>query len=109
MHLQSRLDTNFNKDTHRTVLYFLVYDQDKDKQKDFKNVMSFRGKNVSTCQLFKHRRILQIIVDADFANSTLFVFTRAKHVLLTVQGQRMWNVAFVTISPTHTKLHNSMH
>ena len=26
--------------------------------------------------------------------------------LLTVQGQRTWNVAFVTISPTHTKLHN---
>ena len=53
MHLQSRLDTNFNKDTHRTVLYFLVYDQDKEKQKDFKNVMSFRGKIVSTCQLYK--------------------------------------------------------
>ena len=47
MHLQSRLDTYFNKDTHRTVLYFLVYDQDKEKQKDFKNVMSFRGKIVS--------------------------------------------------------------
>ena len=37
--LQSRLDTYFNKDTHRTVLYFLVYDQDKEKQKGFKNVM----------------------------------------------------------------------
>ena len=57
----------------------------------------------------EHRRILQIIVDADFANSALFIFTRAKHVLHTVQGQRMWNVAFVTISPTHTKLHNNMH
>ena len=53
MHLQSRLDTNFNKDTHRTALYFLVYDQDKEKQKDFKKVMSFRGKIVSTCQLYK--------------------------------------------------------
>ena len=53
MHLQSRLDTNFNKDTHRTVLYFLVNDQDKEKQKEFKNVMSFRGKIVSTCQLYK--------------------------------------------------------
>ena len=53
MHLQSRLDTYFNKDTHRTVLYFLDYDQDKEKQKEFKNVMSFRGKIVSTCQLYK--------------------------------------------------------
>ena len=53
MHLQSRLDTNFNKDTHRIVLYFLVYDQDKEKQKEFKNVMSFRGKIVSICQLYK--------------------------------------------------------
>ena len=43
VHLQNRLDTYFNKDTHRTVLYFLVYDQDKGKQKDCKNVMSFRG------------------------------------------------------------------
>ena len=53
MHLQSRLDTNFNKDTHRTVLYFLFYDQDKEKQKEFKNVMSFRGKIASTGQLYK--------------------------------------------------------
>ena len=53
MHLQSHSDTNVYKDTHRTVLYFLVYDQDKEKQKDFKNVMSFRGKIVSTCQLYK--------------------------------------------------------
>ena len=56
MHLQSRLDTYFNKDTHRTVLYFLVYDQDKEKQKEFiqfKNVMSFRGKIVPTGQLYK--------------------------------------------------------
>ena len=92
--------------------------------------MSFRGKIVSTCQLYKplaehvkntsavsipidfkreNKRILQIIVDADFVNSALFIFARAKHVILTVQGQRMWNVAFVTISPTHTKLHISMH
>ena len=42
MHVQSRLDTYFNKDIHRTVQYFLVYDKDKEK-KDFKNVMSFRG------------------------------------------------------------------
>ena len=53
VHLQSRLDTNFNKDTHRTVLYVLVYDQNKEKQKEFKNVMSIRGKIVSTCQLYK--------------------------------------------------------
>ena len=53
MHLQSRLDTSFNKDTHRTVLYVLVYDQDTEKQKELKNVMSFRGKNVSKGQLYK--------------------------------------------------------
>ena len=34
VHLQSRLDTYFNKE------YYLVYGQDKEKQKDFKNVMS---------------------------------------------------------------------
>ena len=33
---------SIKQDSHRTVLYFLVYDQDKEKQKDFKNVMSFR-------------------------------------------------------------------
>ena len=53
MHLQSRLDTYFNKDTSRIVLSFLVYDQDKEKQKEFRNVMSFRGKIVSTGQLYK--------------------------------------------------------
>ena len=53
VHLQSRFDTYFNKDTHRIVLYFLVYDQDKEKQKEFKNIMSFRGKIVSTGQLYK--------------------------------------------------------
>ena len=37
-------------DTHRTVLYFLVYDQDKGKQNDFTNVMSFRGTVVSTAR-----------------------------------------------------------
>ena len=58
---------------------------------------------------WEHRRILQIIVDADFVNSASFIFARTKDVLLTVQGQRMWNVEFVTISPTHTKLHISMH
>ena len=89
MHLQSLLDTSFNKYTHRTVLYFLVYDQQK--QKDFKKVMSFRGKIIPACQLYKplpekhkcrnipidfkweHRRILQIIVDAD-----LFYFHESK-------------------------------
>ena len=78
------------------MLYFLVYGQDKEKQAEFKNVMSFRGIVVSTCQLYKplaekhkcrkysidfkleHRRILQIIVDADFVNSALLIFTRAK-------------------------------
>ena len=39
--------------TTSTVLYFLFYDQDKEKQKEFKNVMCFRGKIVSTCQLYK--------------------------------------------------------
>ena len=43
----------FNKDIHRTVIYFLVYDQDKEKLKDIKNVMSFRGTVVSACQLYK--------------------------------------------------------
>ena len=127
MHLQRHFDTYFNKDTDRTVLYFLVYDQELEKQKDFKNVMCIRGNLVSTCQLYKplvkntsavsipvdfkweYRRILKIIVDADFVNWALFIFKRAKHVVLTVQGQRMWNVAFVTNSPTHTKLHNGMH
>ena len=53
VHLQSRLGTYFNKDTHRTVLYFLLYDQDKENQKEFKNLMSLRGKIVSTGQLYK--------------------------------------------------------
>ena len=53
VHLQSHFDTYFNKDTHRTVLYFLVYDQELEKQKDFKNVMCIRGNLVSTCQLYK--------------------------------------------------------
>ena len=53
MHLQSLLDTYLNKDLHRTVLYFLVYYQDKEKQMDFKNVMSFRGKILSTGQLYE--------------------------------------------------------
>ena len=33
---------------------------------------------------------MQIKVDAYFANSIWFSFTRAKHVVLTVQGQRKW-------------------
>ena len=37
----------------------------------------------------ENRRILQIKRDADFVNLALFIFTRAKHVVLTVQGQRM--------------------
>ena len=53
VHLQSRFDTYFNKDTHRTVLYLLVYDQELEKQKDFKNVMCIRGNLGSTCQLYK--------------------------------------------------------
>ena len=35
------------------LLYFLVYDQELEKQKDFKNVMCIRGNLVSTCQLYK--------------------------------------------------------
>ena len=35
-------DTYFNNGTDRTVLYFLVYDQELEKQKDFKNVMCIR-------------------------------------------------------------------
>ena len=35
------------------MLYFLVYDQDKEKQNEFKNVMSFRGKILSTGQLYE--------------------------------------------------------
>ena len=78
------------------------------------NFINHYLKNTSAASIsidfkWEHRRILQIIVDADFVNKALFIFTGAKHVALTVQGQRMWNVAFVTISPTHTKLHNSMH
>ena len=53
MHLQSHFDTHFNKDTYRTVLYFLVYDQELEKQKDLKNVMCIRGNLASTCQLYK--------------------------------------------------------
>ena len=53
MHLQRHFDTYFNKDTDRTVLYFLVYDQELEKQKDFKNVMCIRVNLVSTCQLYK--------------------------------------------------------
>ena len=53
MHLQRHFDTYLNKDTDRTVLYFLVYDQELEKQKDFKNVMCIRGNLVSTCQLYK--------------------------------------------------------
>ena len=53
VHLRSRLDTYFNIHTHRTVLYVFVYDQDKEKRNDFKNVMSFRVTFVSTGQLYK--------------------------------------------------------
>ena len=41
------------------------------------------------------QKILQIIVDADFVNLALLIFKRAKHVILTVQGQWMWNVTFI--------------
>ena len=78
------------------------------------NFINHQLKNTSAVSIpidfkWENIRILPIIVDADFANSALIIFMREKHVLLTVQGQGMWNVAFVTISPTHTKLHNSMH
>ena len=53
MHLQHHFDTYFNKDTDKTVLYFLVYDQELEKQKDFKNVMCIHGNLVSSCQLYK--------------------------------------------------------
>ena len=53
MHLQSHFDTDFNKDTHRTVLYILVYDQELEKQKDFKNLMCIRGNLASTCPIYK--------------------------------------------------------
>ena len=95
------------------------------KQKDFKNVMSFCGTVVSTVQLYKplaekhkcrpidfkweQRRILQIKVDAHFVKSAVFISMRAKYVVLTFQGQRMWNVTFLTISLSYTKLNNSMH
>ena len=92
---------------------------DFDNWHPLKNVMSFRVTFVSNGQFYKplaeksfkgipidfkweHRRILQIIVDADFGNTALFIFTRAKHMTLIVQEQRTWNVEFVTISPTHT-------
>ena len=73
------------------------------------NFINQQLKNTSAVSIpidFKgeHRRILQIIVDADFIKSVLSIFARAIHVILTVQEQRVWNVAFVTISPTHTKL-----
>ena len=74
------------------VLYFLVYDQDNEKQKKFMNAMSFRDTVVSTGQRYKplaekhtsaivfqmtsnrlHRIILQIIAKADFVNSALFI------------------------------------
>ena len=42
-----------NKYTHRIVLYVLVYDQDKDNLKDFRNEMSFRVTFVSVGQLYK--------------------------------------------------------
>ena len=54
VHLQSHFDTYFNiKDTTRLCYTFLIYGQELEKQKDFKNVMSFRGNLVSTCQLYK--------------------------------------------------------
>ena len=53
MHLQSPVDTYYNKDSPMNVLYLLVYDQIKEKQKDFKTLMSFRGSVVSTGQVYK--------------------------------------------------------
>ena len=49
MPLQSRFGNYFHKD----MLYYLVYEQDKEKQKYFMNVMSFRGIVVSGGQLYK--------------------------------------------------------
>ena len=66
MHLQSRLDTYFNTDTHRTVENYLVYDQDKEKQNDSKKVMSLRGKIGSTGQLYKP--LAEKIKDRKFSN-----------------------------------------
>ena len=60
MHLQSHFDTYFKKDTHRTVLYFLVYDQELEKQKDLKNVMCIRGNLASTCQLYIFNSIVYL-------------------------------------------------
>ena len=107
---------HISKDAHGTVLYFLVYmvyDRDKEKQRDFKNVMSFRDTVVSTGQLYKPlAEKLQVGTLKNFADQSgrqfcklgfLFIFTRTKHVVLNVKGHRLWNVAFVTISPTHTK------
>ena len=39
---------------------------------------------------WQHGKFLQIKVDADFANSTLFYDKKAKHVIHTVQGQMKW-------------------
>ena len=38
----------------------------------------------------QHGKFFQMKADADFANSTLFYDEKAKHVILTVQGQRKW-------------------
>ena len=53
MQFQSRLDTYFNTDTHRTVIRFLVFGQYNEKQNYFKNEMCVRGSVVSTGQLNK--------------------------------------------------------
>ena len=47
------------------------------------NFINHKLKNTSAVSIpidfkWEHRRILQITVDADFVNSTLFIFTRAK-------------------------------
>ena len=62
------------------------------------NFINHELKNTSAVNIpiglkWEHRTHLQIKVDADFLNSDLFIFTKAKHVVhvLTVQGQRMWN------------------
>ena len=49
------------------------------------------------------QKILQLIVDADFVNLALFIFTRAKHVILTVQGQssgKQVRAIYTPLNPT---------
>ena len=49
----------------------------------------------------QHGQFVQIKADADFANSTLFSFTRAKHVVLDRPRTKEVDRAYVTLSMTH--------